>query len=434
MDTKALAKSKRAHSQHHSKSKRPPPNQASKVPSVVATASAGNTQKPSGKQTREKSRQSHGSTTALPSNWDRYDEEEFDLGSEDLSLGSTSGASDVVAPHSKGADYGYLISQAQSQLQSQYDPDPDGLALFHDTFPDFNQGRSSMLSIKGNRILSWIRDDAFIVDENVTTSYEAPFLSLDLHTLAGQLEKIDISERLFIEPGLLPPELETEGSKESNRLESDHFETACESEVAESRSDKLYHERADGEMVVDYKNDTPATTSSEHPGPLLTHERALSINPVNIDSSLSEQTDTTEVIGSISRLSLSSMDSNKKSSRFEAAVAEAELDLLLDSLGDSQFLDHSGLHDEISNSIPVVGQEPSTSSLGVTPVQAQVVLKSIPVTVNLDDAVDDLLWGASSPRNQDKLPKPQRDLHSTTFVSGSNSKVLEDFDSWLDTI
>lgn len=38
-------------------------------------------------------------------------------------------------------------------------------------------------------------------------SIQAPFFSLNLHTLAEQLAKVDLSQRLFIEEDLLPPEL-----------------------------------------------------------------------------------------------------------------------------------------------------------------------------------------------------------------------------------
>lgn len=36
---------------------------------------------------------------------------------------------------------------------------------------------------------------------------QAPFLSLNLHALAEQFAKAKVSERLFAEPDLLPPEL-----------------------------------------------------------------------------------------------------------------------------------------------------------------------------------------------------------------------------------
>ena len=126
MDAKALAKSKRAHSQHHSK--RPHSNQTSKAP-LAGNAGAGNTNKQPGNQTREKPHQSKG-LSRLPANWDRY-EEEFDSGSEDPS--STNPANDVIMPKSKGADYGELLSEAKSQSQSN--PYLDSFASLDDIMP-----------------------------------------------------------------------------------------------------------------------------------------------------------------------------------------------------------------------------------------------------------------------------------------------------------
>lgn len=128
MDAKALAKSKRAHSQHHSK--RPHSNQTSKAPSA-GNVGAGNAKKQPGKQIREKPHQSMG-LSRLPSNWDRY-EEEFDSGSEDPSIYSTNQANDVIVPKSKGADYGELISEARSQSRSN--PYFDSFASLDDVVP-----------------------------------------------------------------------------------------------------------------------------------------------------------------------------------------------------------------------------------------------------------------------------------------------------------
>ena len=86
MDTKSLAKSKRAHSQHHSQSRRhnnPNPNLKPKP-------------KPA-------------SAKPLHSNWDRYAEED-DPGSENPPR-----SNDAVLPKSNGADYRHLIAEAQSQ-------------------------------------------------------------------------------------------------------------------------------------------------------------------------------------------------------------------------------------------------------------------------------------------------------------------------------
>ncbi|KAK3184060.1 hypothetical protein Dsin_031346 [Dipteronia sinensis] len=113
MDAKSLAKSKRAHSLHHKNKSYP--NQKSKVPSV-ASDSAGSTTKPLGKQVGEKTRQSR-RIAKLPSNLDRY-EDEFNSDLENPSGDSTSQATDVIVPKSKGADYHHLIAEAQSQAQS----------------------------------------------------------------------------------------------------------------------------------------------------------------------------------------------------------------------------------------------------------------------------------------------------------------------------
>lgn len=121
MDVKALAKSKRAHSQHHSK--RPHgshQNQKHKAPSSDGANDAGTAKKSLGKQVKEKTHRPQGSP-ALPSNWDRYDDEELDSGSEGVSLDSASKTSDVILPKSKGADYRHLVAEAQSRANTSLD-------------------------------------------------------------------------------------------------------------------------------------------------------------------------------------------------------------------------------------------------------------------------------------------------------------------------
>ena len=128
MDAKALAKSKRAHSQHHNK--KPHSIQKPKPPSAGANDAA-NAKKQTGKQIREKTRQAQ-PVSALPSNWDRY-EEEFDPGSEDPSGDYASQAPDIIVPKSKGADFHHLIAEAQSQLHSI--PFSDSLPSLDDVLP-----------------------------------------------------------------------------------------------------------------------------------------------------------------------------------------------------------------------------------------------------------------------------------------------------------
>lgn len=122
MDVKALAKSKRAHTQHHSKKPHVPhTNQKPKAPSDgsnVAGSAKKPLGKPLGKQVTEKSHRSQG-VSKLPSNWDRY-EEEF----EDPSGSGSGQPSDVILPKSKGADYRHLIAEAQSQSSLYLDGFP----------------------------------------------------------------------------------------------------------------------------------------------------------------------------------------------------------------------------------------------------------------------------------------------------------------------
>lgn len=117
MDMKALAKSKRAHSLHHSKKHNPHnAQQALKAPSI----SSGD-KKPAGKQSKEKPQQSHNSRQ-LPSNWDRYSKD-LDLGFEDVAKVSPSQPNEFIAPKSKGADYAHLVSEAKAQAQVHHASD-----------------------------------------------------------------------------------------------------------------------------------------------------------------------------------------------------------------------------------------------------------------------------------------------------------------------
>lgn len=122
MDAKALAKSKRAHSQHHSKKSHP--NQKHKPPSI-GTNAAGSANKPLGKHAKDGNLLSQ-AVPKLPSNWDRYGEE---ISVEETSGEASAPVSDVILPKSKGADYRHLIAEARSQMQS---------STFMDVFPSLD--------------------------------------------------------------------------------------------------------------------------------------------------------------------------------------------------------------------------------------------------------------------------------------------------------
>lgn len=125
MDAKALAKSKRSHSQQLSKKHHPNPKSKTQSGSgSIAQSSSGNTKESSGKKVRDKA------IRGLPSNWDRYDEGN-DSRIEDSSSGGgvNQETPDSVLPKSKGADYSHLIAEAQSQSES---------TICLDSFPSFD--------------------------------------------------------------------------------------------------------------------------------------------------------------------------------------------------------------------------------------------------------------------------------------------------------
>ncbi|KAK4577679.1 hypothetical protein RGQ29_027978 [Quercus rubra] len=431
MDVKSLAKSKRAHTQSHSK--RPHgshANQKSKAPSV-GTNDAGRAKKPLGKQVPEKPHRSQGASR-LPTNWDRY-EEEFDSGSEDPSVSnSTSQPSDVILPKSKGADYCHLIAEAQSQSQSN---------LYMDSFPslddvmpgEFNQGLGPMLSVRGEGILSWIGNDNFVVEDKTAATHEASFLSLNLHALAEQLAKIDLSQRLFIEANLLPPELCTEGIETSRCQESNQMQT-CYSQasttISEKFSQKLKIEDQSSEV-------TSSGSSGSSTNQTLSSHESISVKYIDVDLRGIGKSTQNEASQSTAELSVKSvLDPQKKLSAFEAADAEEELDMLLDSFGETKkAFNPSDFRS--NNPFPVSQKEvyvdPSLSKIGPDS------SKTSSGIANLDGALDDLLEETSNVMNQTGLlqsleEKAIHPVQASSSHSGTKSKVLDEFDSWLDTI
>ncbi|KAJ0813809.1 hypothetical protein HanPSC8_Chr17g0777981 [Helianthus annuus] len=189
MDSKSLAKSKRAHSLHHKKHH---PNQKGKG----TTSTVVPPDKAPGKVVVVVKEKARVGPAALPSNWDRYEYEDDPMGENQVDAQP----SDVVVPKSKGADYAYLISEAKSQNSTRLSSD-----FFDDFVSDFGQGNESYFTVRGESLLSSIQNDSFFVDDKTPANYEASFLSLNMHALANQLAKMDLPKRLFMEADLFPP-------------------------------------------------------------------------------------------------------------------------------------------------------------------------------------------------------------------------------------
>lgn len=127
MDLKSMAKSKRSHTQHHQPRK---PHHSSK-----ATASSSSTA--SKKDIRDRKRAIQ-QPPSLPSNWDRYEDEQEQMESEEMPISINAGSNesgqpamskkvrdeDVIKPKSKGADFRDLITQAQ-ESRTYYSPSFD---------------------------------------------------------------------------------------------------------------------------------------------------------------------------------------------------------------------------------------------------------------------------------------------------------------------
>ncbi|CAK9182681.1 unnamed protein product [Ilex paraguariensis] len=220
--------------------------------------------------------------------------------------------------------------------------------------------------------------------------------------------------------------------------------------MAEKDSDSLAsHCVSEGEKNTD--QDTTTTTS--HPFPAYTSEGSKSINQVKDEVQHIGSTSQSIFLESTAELNVDSISNPaKKLSRFEAAAAEAELDMLLDSFSGTKFLDSHGITEKSGHTSYLSQGETSNLLLegisSVWLVPAEPVKKdpdlssSALVSANLDDdTIDDLLKQTSSLINNNSPSQssevkaaPSDVLSSSSLHPASKSKLLDDFDSWLDTI
>ncbi|KAM3745320.1 hypothetical protein ACB098_06G117400 [Castanea mollissima] len=398
MDVKSLAKSKRAHTQSHSKRPHGSHTKQKSITPSDGTNDAGRAKKPLGKQVPEKPHRSQGASR-LPTNWDRY-EEEFDSGSEDPSVSnSTSQPSDVILPKSKGADYCHLIAEAQSQSQSN---------LYMDSFPslddvmpgELNQGLGPMLSVRGEGILSWIGNDNFVVEDKTAATHECT------------------------------EGIETSRCQESNQMQTCHSQASTT--ISEKFSEKFKIEDRSFEV-------TSSGSSGSRANQTLSGRESISVKCIDVDLreiGKSTQNEASQSTAEHSVKAVLKHHNQKKLSTIEAADAEEELDMLLDSFGETKKAFNSSDF-RSNNPFPVSQKEvyvaPSLSKIGPDS------SKTSSGIANLDDALDDLLEETSNLMNQTGLSQPLEEkavhqVQTSSSHSGTKSKVLDEFDSWLDTI
>ncbi|XP_042430091.1 uncharacterized protein LOC122016758 [Zingiber officinale] len=432
MDPKASAKSKRSHTQH-GRASHPSPSaiaqrkKQSKEKKLEQSAGGGGGDGEL-KRTRRPS---------LPSNWDRYDDEDEVV----ESVGNPSATE--VAPKSKGADFGYLLEQARSQQQERDKLAGRGLPLpsSSEEFPlVLWQGMSSILSVRGEGRLSLYDDDYFIIDdsEDSSISSEVPFLSIDLHAIDAQLSKLKLSDRLFLEADLFPEE-------------------QCVGELIE----KKMSEQLENLVAREFKKDFAQSASADVDKTALfdNYQPQISAgNATELHSSKAWTSKETRTHNSDSSMFAASNPAEITTSKFEVAAAEADLDMLLDSLsktklsnvsvdepGSSRNATTSPIDDTMDSLLATTSsfvQEQKTQAS--TTKQGSVLISNRPSHVlgakldgganslrtgaklTLDDNIDDLL-GETSIFVKDQKP-------CLPHGPSSGSKPLDDFDSWIDTL
>lgn len=360
MDTKSLAKSKRAHTLHHKKHH---PNQKGK--GVTSSVSKSGTDV----IVKEKPRPTRG-PPALPSNSDRYEDEDDPMTESEIDSQLSLPKDDVVRK-SKGADYVYLISEAKSEkatrLPSEIFPSLD------DFVSDFGQGKDAFYTARGESLLSYIQNDSFFVDDKAPAKYEASFLSLNMDALADQLAKIDLPKRLFMEADLFSLEQHSEDAQELQNVSHDRDNANINNSQA--------NDHRDFQSSATTSISTAATRS--HHQAIKDHTSGSSMNPM------------------VHPRPNSNPNYSENQSILKSEIAETELDMLLDSFVDAN-----------------LKEKPSTSKKNI-------------VAFDIDSTLDDLLKETSNPSHEVNLI-PGSVVPPSQSVS--KSVLLDDFDSWLDTI
>ncbi|MBA0854143.1 hypothetical protein Goshw_026506, partial [Gossypium schwendimanii] len=253
----------------------------------------------------------------------------------------------------------------------------------------------------------------------------ASFLSLNLHALAEQLEKVDLSKRLFIEEDLLPPDLRSERSKVKNDQEPDQMQAAPDRKEAAKITEGSTPNDLPGSKAID-------AILSNSGLDLMAEVQSVSISSQNSESSESRAPDNLNFATA----------SNKKVPKFEAAAAEAKLDMLLNSFNETKHLDTSNLSSEKPSSIGSLKASNLDSLLDDLLQETSTTVnrgidssKTAAVNSTSEDLLDDLLQETSSTVVDAKLGSDNNvQSSSSSSQPVSKSKILNDFDSWLDTI
>lgn len=222
--------------------------------------------------------------------------------------------------------------------------------------------------------------------------------------------------------------IETSRCQESNQMQTCYSQASTT--ISEKFSQKLKIEDQSSEV-------TSSGSSGSSTNQTLSSHESISVKYIDVDLRGIGKSTQNEASQSTAELSVKSvLDPQKKLSAFEAADAEEELDMLLDSFGETKkAFNPSDFRS--NNPFPVSQKEvyvdPSLSKIGPDS------SKTSSRIANLDGALDDLLEETSNVMNQTGLlqsleEKAIHPVQASSSHSGTKSKVLDEFDSWLDTI
>ncbi|KAH9309508.1 hypothetical protein KI387_037419, partial [Taxus chinensis] len=458
MDVKAAARSKRAQSQRAKSkhtTKHPHSHSQSQSQSHSEDKKKNESKKAPSSHTQEAPKPHIAKPSqTLPTNWDRYEDPHLSGPEEKEDVPQQQ---ETVPIKSKGADYAYLISQAQEQTG------------FDALMPAYAEGISSMLYVRGCNLLSWGRDDNFIVkDDSATTEYEASFLSLDLHGLASQLAQLERSKRLFVEEDKLPAEVgrtsdslaERHQLGEQQQVHSHQNELRAPSqsgkrELGEEQDQVLSNEIESSKSIEktdlkDYNGKSISSTEKQPTSPEILDQGMANL-PLSTSLDSKRNVDKASGIEAEKPYRSSSKiygESNEVAEhkikagtvRFEASEAEAELDALLDALDKPSNVGRSEVHGAISD--PVFTEK--SIYKGKQPFQDQLQGHFNFISTNnysLDDTPSEKVKGRLEEDTTKNISGSKSIAPSVSAPKSSSSlckdapKVVEDdFDAWLDTI
>lgn len=230
----------------------------------------------------------------------------------------------------------------------------------------------------------------------------------------------------------------TEGSNACSNQESDQFLSNHDEKAFERSSEEIIFSDFSKKASVGAQTNKITSFESpgrDHPERFIPIQGTISVNELNIDLRRPGEFDQHSILPEATAPSVinSYTEPNRKISNIKVAAAEAELDTLLDSLNETKVRDSSCLRSPRARSIQ--------KYTFVAPMQHQREIQDplASMTPNLDDSLDELLKDTSRLINPNSLspPKGEKTNHfsqSSSSHSETKSTVLDDFDSWLDTI